>query len=108
MKTISIAKDFTRTPGARYIEDGPYSGQEFREKFLERIFQDPQSNEKVTIVFDGTIGYPTSFLEEAFGGLARKFGAEKCIEKLEFISNDDPLLIEEIKMYISKASNNEK
>ena len=30
MITLSIAKDFSRIPGARFPEEGDYSGQEFR------------------------------------------------------------------------------
>ena len=31
---------------------------------------------------DDTYGYPSSFREEAFGGLARKFGTEKVLQKM--------------------------
>ena len=34
MYKISVAKDFTQTPGARHKEDGPYPGDEFRENIL--------------------------------------------------------------------------
>lgn len=101
-KTINIAIDFSRTPGARYKSDGPFSGEEFREMFLEPLF-DLKSNEKVTIVFDGVEGYATSFLEEAFGGLARKYGKSKCKDLLLFVSIEDEILIDEIREYIENA-----
>lgn len=103
MVTINISKDYSSTPGARFRTDGPFSGEEFREKFLEKYFTDPCNQEKITIILDGTSGYGTSFLEEAFGGLARKFSKKQCLDKLEFVSNEEPLLIEEIKQYIADA-----
>lgn len=103
MKTINIARDFSRTPGARYREDGPFSGQEFRETFLEPLFPSGQPDQKITIELDGTEGYGTSFLEESFGGLARKYGKSVCNEYLAFVSLDEPLLVDEIKKYIDES-----
>lgn len=106
MKTINIAQEYTITPGARYITDGEFSGQDFREKFLEPVFLD-DSPAKVLVILDGTMGYATSFLEESFGGLVRKLGnkfTNKAIfDKFEFISNEEPACIEEIKKYIMEA-----
>ena len=79
---INIAKDFSTTPGLRERKDSEHSGQEFREDFLEQYFA-PGRKEVITIVLDGVIGYPASFLEEAFGGLARKFGAGSLPRKIE-------------------------
>ena len=103
MATINIAKDFVTTPGARYKADGSFSGEEFREKFLEPYFQDPKDYSKIVVILDGTEGYATSFLEEAFGGLARKYGKHRCLERLDFISNEDKLLVDEIRMYIENC-----
>lgn len=100
---VKIASEFTTAPGFRYREDGDYSGQEFRERFLEPHFTAADDKSIVTIDFDGVAGYATSFLEEAFGGLARKHGADRCIAKLRFVSNEDPLLVEEITSYIDDA-----
>jgi len=103
MIKINIAKDFSETPGARYKTDGRFSGEEFREKFLEPLFADEHASEKILINLDGTAGYSTSFLEEAFGGLARKFGKKRCLSRLEFISKEEPLLVEEINQYINDS-----
>jgi len=100
---INIAKDFSRTPGFRYKSDGPFSGQMFREEKLEPSFENDENRETIKIILDGVAGYATSFLEEAFGGLARKFGIDKVLERLEFISDEEPLLIEEIRNYIRKC-----
>lgn len=67
-KVISIAKEYSETPAGRYYTDGPYSGERFREEFLL-----PALNQyaHVEVNLDGTLGYGSSFLEEAFGGLIR-------------------------------------
>lgn len=93
---INIANDFSDTPGGRYRSDGPFSGEEFREKFLEPLFKDSSNAEEIRIVFDGALGYAISFLEEAFGGIARKYGKNTTLKRLVFVSNEDPLLCDEI------------
>jgi len=105
MKCIRIAEVFGITPGARNIDEGTYSGEEFLEKVLLPEF-DKAEEERVTLLIDldDTEGYATSFLEEAFGGLARKYGAKKVFKTLEFKSDDEPLLIDEIKTYIKEAT----
>ena len=100
---IRIAKDFTDSPGGRSKYAGEFSGQEFRETFLEKHFKDSTYNYKIRIIFDGAYGYATSFLEEAFGGLARIYGKERVIERLEFVSQEEPLLIDEVKAYINET-----
>lgn len=105
MIKINIARDFTTTPGARYKKDGAFSGEEFREKFLEKYFIDSNNEEIIEVTLDGVQGYSTSFLEEAFGGLARNSGVQRCLNKFVFISNEDPLLIEEILGYIKEMKN---
>lgn len=68
-KTINVAKDFSDVPSGRYRTDGPASGEAFREDILKAALQ---SYERVIVQLDGTEGYGSSFLEEAFGGLIRK------------------------------------
>lgn len=104
MITINIAKDFSDAPGGRHRVDGPKSGEEFRDEFLEKHFTNNNS-EKIQINFDGGFGYATSFLEEAFGGLARKFGVKKVLDKLEFISDEEPSLKAEVIQYIKESVN---
>ena len=67
MNTIRVASDFSPTPGGRFRSMGPKSGEEFRDLIATYLFQ----NKPVTVVLDGVEGYGSSFLEEAFGGLAR-------------------------------------
>lgn len=106
MLEIVIAKDFSDAPGARYIKEGDYSGEQFRIQLLEPKYKEAfEKKEKLRIILDGGYGYPTSFLEEAFGGLARIYDKKDILETLEFISEDEPALIEEIKDYINNADN---
>jgi hypothetical protein len=100
---IIISETFSKTVGARFQKDGPSSGQEFRETLLEPKFEGLRKGKKLLIDFDGTYGYPPSFLEEAFGGLARILGKEAVLNKLEFKSDEEPSLIEEVIGYIKNA-----
>ena len=63
--------------------------------------------ELVEIVLDGTRGYPSSFLEEAFGGLIRSgFAAQKINSTFKFVANEPGFsrFIELIQGHISRAS----
>ena len=107
MENITIfVKDFSVTPGSRYIVEGKkaHSGEEFRVNFLEpKFIEATKNNAKIIVNLDGTIGYGTSWLEEVFGGLARSFGHQKVLDKLEFISEEEDYLIEDVKDYITNA-----
>lgn len=84
MITIKIAKEFSTTPGGRFKKTGPHSGEAFREKILEALKQ----NDIVTIILDGTEGYGSSFLEEAFGGLVRDktFSPDQILSRVRIVS----------------------
>lgn len=98
---LKISEQFSVTPGARYRSDGPFSGQEFFEDSLKPMFLEAQAaNEILKVDLDGTEGYATSFLDEAFGRLATEFGSEKAWKGITLVSNDEPDWIEEIKSYI--------
>ena len=104
MKELSVATAFTTTPGARYRTEGDFSGEEFREEHLEPLFLEAQkAGEKLTVILDGVEGYATSFLEEAFGGLARKYGADEVNKVLEFVSQEEEYLINDIHEYIEST-----
>lgn len=101
---ISITKDFSETPGARYKNEGKYSGQEFREKILEPKYILAKANKiKIVVNFDGGYGYATSFIEEAFGGLSRLYPRDDVLSMFEFVSEDEPALVEDVKTYINNA-----
>ncbi len=103
MTTIKIATNFSDTPGARFRSDGPFSGEEFREKILRPLFEDESDHRKIYIDLDGAEGYPSSFLEEAFGGLARILGPEKVKERIEVKSTEFDYLIPKIDEFISNC-----
>lgn len=102
MTKITIASDFSEYPAGRYRDDGDYSGQVFREDVLEPKLL---KYEIVEVNLDGSMGYGSSFLEEAFGGLVRlkKFTKEALHKKLKFNYSEDPFVIEEIWHYIDTA-----
>lgn len=101
-KTIKISKDFSNVPkGRHHPDDGPYTGQRFREEFIEPIFD---QYDKIVIDLDDLYGCPSSFREESFGGLARKFGSEIVLRKLDFICTDQPPLKELIISDIKEAN----
>lgn len=104
---ISIAKNFSTIPGARFPEEGDFSGQDFRTNVLCPALKEAISmGEVLTVVLDGTAGLGTSFLEESFGGLIRndKFTLSTLQKHLEFVSDEDPDYIAEIKQYMSEAN----
>src|SRR5579872_5501179 len=92
MSTINIAKDFSRTPGGRFRSDGPYSGQLFRDRCLVPALEAAKrDHSRVVVVLDGTRGYLSSFLEEAFGGLVRECGYRREeLDRLLEIQAIDP------------------
>ena len=103
---IVIANDYSKTPGPRYKEEGKHPGEEFREVCLiPKLSSAIREQKKLLIDLDGTAGYGTSFLEESFGGLVRinNYRAVQLLDILEFKSNEEPYLIDDIKQYISEA-----
>lgn len=103
MITVSVARDFTRFPAGRYKKNGDTSGEAFRERFLEPPLRD---GKHVVVEFDGTVGYGSSFLEEAFGGLIRslRLAPEAVLSHLT-LQSSDPSIVDEIKEYIRDAGN---
>jgi hypothetical protein len=61
--------DFSPTPFGRYRTDGPESGEAFREDVLIPALE---KHSQVRLDVDGVAGLPSSFWEEAIGGLIRR------------------------------------
>jgi len=102
--TIRVALEFSDTPGPRHRYEGPFSGEEFLEVLLRPAFlRAREASCKILIDLDGGEGYPTSFLEEAFGGLAREFDPPVVNATLEFKSDEEPHLVNELRQYIAEA-----
>lgn len=71
--------DFTEYPGPRYSSQTKEdtSGESFYVKRLNPMFYNCYMNNKLLVVdLDGTSGYPSSFLDEAFGELVYDFSEE--------------------------------
>lgn len=104
MKRIYVS-DFSEFPGPRYERLGPNSGERFREEVLLPALRTAPIVD-VAIVLDGTAGYGSSFLEEAFGGLIRRGITLETALKLcdDIISSEDESLKDEIRMYIKEAA----
>ena len=102
--TVRVA-DYTTLPGPRYKCQGAGSGEQFREQRLRPAFDRARgAGETLTVDLDGVLyGYPTTFLEEAFGGLAREVGAAAALETLRPVSNAEPMLTTEIRQYIERT-----
>lgn len=84
---IDVAENFSATPGGRFPEDGEYNGQRFRKEFLLPALR---GYKIVEVVIDGTEGFGSSFLEEAFGGLVRAegFAVNELSKRLRIIALD--------------------
>jgi hypothetical protein len=107
IQTLSIARDFSKTPGSRRKTEGEFSGELFRESILAPIVGDALANgDTLLINFDGTAGYGTSFIEESFGGLIRKhnFDYEKLAKCLEFVSAEDPDVADDARRFMLDAA----
>lgn len=102
---ISVAKQYSVAPAGRYVVDGPYSGERFREEFLYPAITGLEAGTKVEVDLDGTLGYGSSFLDEAFGGLLREHSItlSEIRSKLTVISTR-PMYEKKIWQYITDAA----
>lgn len=100
--TFSVARDFSPFPGPRRSVQGPCSGEALRKLLARRLRAQPG---QMIINLDGTHGYGSSFLDEAFGGLVRSehFEKSEILNRLQFVSKLDPTYIDEILESINKA-----
>ena len=104
-RIIRIASDYTKTPGGRHKKEGNYSGEDFRESLLFPLFKESLEKDQTLIIdLDGGFGYGSSFLEEAFGGLAR-MTHDRRILNIQIISEEEPRLVQDIKQYMEDALN---
>ena len=109
MLKIKITEDFSDITGGRTREQGNFSGEAFFEDLLEPKFVEAKNlNEKLLIDFDDSYGYNPSFLEQAFGELARKYGVDLVLQVLELKSDDELSLIDDVIKYIKDVNINGK
>lgn len=100
--TFNIAKDFSPHPGPRLKIQGPHSGETLRGRLAKLLRTKPG---RLVIVLDGTSGYGSSFLDEAFGGLVRaeKFQPSQVLDRIKLVSTLDPTYVDEIIDSIRRA-----
>jgi hypothetical protein len=105
MTRIDIAKDFSPAPSGRFPSDGPNSGERFREQFLLPAIR---AGGQIELVIDGTAGYHSSFLEEAFGGAIRRryISGSELKARLHIIYQDREfeMFKDMIELFINDAS----
>lgn len=83
--------DFSEYPGPRYKDQGPDSGELFYVNKLNPSFSECYKEGKLLkVILDGTAGFASSFLDEAFGQLTFDFGESLVKEILLIESFDEP------------------
>ena len=106
MKQIRVAEQFSEFPLGRVPEDGPNNGEKFRKVLLVPALQN--DDQVVDVFLDGTKGYPSSFLEEGFGGLVRSegFSVDELTRRLRItaIAPEYQTYVGEIWEYIAQAA----
>lgn len=98
---------YTTAPGGRFHADGQSPGSEFLETWLDPAFAKAQAANAVLVVDldSAPAGYPSSFLDQAFAGLARKYGIQEVLNGIELKSDREPYLIKDIlEEYIPEAN----
>jgi hypothetical protein len=91
IENLSVAEKFSKVPGARLRRDGPHSAEEFRVKVLiPALRRAVDDDSELHVLLDGTAGYGSSFLEEAFGGLVRsgEFPVQQIRTRLRVVAID--------------------
>lgn len=78
-----FAKEFSPNPGLRFETMTPgISGEKFRDEILEKVFK---NGDQIIIDVSGIeSNLGSSFLSEAFGNIAVKYGIDRFNEIIEF------------------------
>jgi hypothetical protein len=104
MKEIryDFAKEYSPYPGGRFIKLGDFSGEEFREKVLVPVFE---AGDRIVIDASGVkTSFSPSFLDEAFGEVAKRYTLKKFFETVKVFSTENELLEEKVKHYAEGAA----
>lgn len=98
MTNISIARDFSPSPGWRDATSGPRlgeanSGAAFRDEILApALARAERRGDLVTVSLDGVHAAMPGFWNEAFGGLVRECGYSPArLRKLLRVVSDNPI-----------------
>lgn len=99
---INLARDFSELPFGRYRSDGHNSAERFRDDVLIPAILDAG---RVRVILNTRGGLGSSFLDEAFGGLVRKFNwsINDFLEHIEIVSERDPTYRERILSYAKES-----
>jgi hypothetical protein len=98
-KIVDVGADFSLTPGGRFADEGEFSGEEFRTTKLEPLLD---AGFSIVVDLDQPMGFTTSFLEEAFGGLVRRYGAE-VMERVTLRATARPQRAEKAREFMRRA-----
>lgn len=100
MGKLKIAvREFSDTPAGRYRKDSPRSGEQFREELLIPALAEDAA---VEVDLDGTLGFGSSFLEEAFGGLVRKGFSGRDLHSRLKVKSSVPMYLNRVWQYIDE------
>jgi hypothetical protein len=97
---IDIGVEFAASLGPRFRRLGDHSGEEFREDLLEPAYLQADT---VVVHLDAIKTFSASFFEEAFGGLARQYGAKPTLSKIRFHAIDRAYLVPMIQEWMRDA-----
>lgn len=98
---LSIAKDFSETPGPGSELEGKFSGEEFYNKILyNKYVEAKDKGTQLIIDLDGTYGYINNFFRVAFQLLESRFGAIDLLDTLIIKSHEEKKWIEVIEEFI--------
>ncbi len=109
MVKISIARDFSKNPGARHNEDGNHSGEAFFNNILLPKFEEAEKSDvKLEVDLNGLYGFPSSFVSESFGKLSILKGADQVNARIVFVSDENPIRAEKAKAEIKNPRKDEQ
>ena len=98
-------KDFSESPSGRTREDGPHSGEEFRESVLvPALMQAENEGTKLIVDMNGTMGLASNWMQEAFYKLDAKRGPSCRPRPIVEIRCDDPSIVKEANQYLLARS----
>jgi hypothetical protein len=90
-----VVMDYSMSPGPRYSSQGDDSGEDFyHQKLNEAFYKAISKNIVLEVNLDGSDGYASSFLDEAFGNLIYDFSLNLVKGNLKIISDEEPEWIE--------------
>ena len=88
------------TPGGRYESDGEQSGEAIRDYLIDQIRQNKPRQSSVSL--DGAYGWPSSCLEEVFGGLVRH--RPDMVDWIADIRSEEPRHYQKAETFMREAS----